>query len=73
MRLVPLSVSRVDRPPHGGVGQFQTPFSMGVGGLILATRCCSLRTPALPSPDRRAAIRQRLALSSQHGRRRSQH
>ena len=34
MLLVPLN--RVDRPPPGGVGQFQTPFRMGVSALLVA-------------------------------------
>ena len=34
MLLVPLN--RVDRPPPGGVGQFQIPFRMGVSALLVA-------------------------------------
>ena len=34
MLLIPLN--RVDRPPPGGVGQFQIPFRMGVSALLVA-------------------------------------
>jgi hypothetical protein len=63
MLLVP--PSRVYRPPPGGVGQFQTPFSMGVGGLILAAMLLTQNpsaalavlprsNPAAACPDRPA-------------------
>ena len=63
MLLVP--PSRVYRPPPDGVGQFQIPFSMGVGGLILAAMLLTQNpsaalavlprsNPAAACPDRPA-------------------